>query len=73
MLGLALNPANAEQLLVCTRSPTLFHMTLQGQVRSRQRRFCWIQCTCGPPWCKGSRGWCCWEPKRDMAEVHSLS
>ena len=36
MLGLALNPANAEQLLVCTRSPTLFTMTLQGQVCSNK-------------------------------------
>lgn len=28
-----LNPQNVDQLLVCTRSSTLFTMTLQGQVR----------------------------------------
>jgi hypothetical protein len=26
------NPRNVEQVVVCTRSPTLYLMTLQGQV-----------------------------------------
>lgn len=34
VLGVALNPQNVDQLLVCTRSPALFTMTLQGQVRA---------------------------------------
>ena len=33
VLDVQLNPQNVDQLLVCTRSPTLFTMTLQGQAR----------------------------------------
>lgn len=29
-----LHPQNADQILVCTRSPSLYLTTLQGQVRS---------------------------------------
>ncbi len=35
VLGVQANPQNLEQLLVCTRSPALFTMTLQGQARVR--------------------------------------
>lgn len=33
VVGVALNPQNVDQVLVATRSPTLYLMTLQGQVR----------------------------------------
>lgn len=37
VVGVALNPQNVDQILVATRSPALFQMTLQGQVRPAGR------------------------------------
>lgn len=33
-----LNPQNVDQVIVCTRSPSVFIMTLQGQVRCLRAR-----------------------------------
>ena len=38
VVGVALNPQNVGQLLVATRGPTLYLMTLQGQVGRRRGR-----------------------------------
>ena len=32
VVGVLLNPQNVDQMLVCPRGPTLYLMTLQGQV-----------------------------------------
>ena len=34
MNSVHLNPQNVDQVYVCTRAPTIFLMTLQGQVRT---------------------------------------
>lgn len=61
VVGVALNPQNVDQIVVATRSPTLYLMTLQGQVgHAAPARAAFVPIRLGhPPWRHPCCAVCC--------------